>query len=141
MNRGAAKHSKTIERTDVERAKSMNGDANLEAVRSIQGQILRRTDRREVAIFLCGGALWVADFVDGHGELIDAVTWFRFHCADTAVTHAERRMLHESATPLSPELSARIESLLRSGSPMPGAPALGAAALTDSDERSSDEQG
>ena len=118
----------------------MSGDANLAAARSIQGQILRRTDRREVAIFLRAGALWVADFVDGHGELIDAVTWFRFHCPDAAVTHAERRMLHESATPLSPELSARIESLLRSGPAMPDAPALGPAALTDIDERKGDEQ-
>ena len=78
----------------------------------IQGQLLRRTDRREVAIFLRDGALWVADFVDGRGELIDAVTWFRFHCADGSATPAERRMLHESATPLSPELTARIEALL-----------------------------
>jgi hypothetical protein len=85
------------------------------ATEPIQGQILRRTDRREVAIFLCDDKLWVADFVDGHGELVDAVTWFRFNCAGASVTQAERRMMLEAATPLSPELAARIEALLRSG--------------------------
>ena len=80
----------------------------------IQGQILRRTERREVAIFLRDGALWVADFLDGRGHLIDAAAWFRFNCAGASATPAERRMLQESAMPLSPELATRIESLLRS---------------------------
>lgn len=80
----------------------------------IQGQVLRRTERREVAIFLRDDALWIADFVDGQGELIDAVTWFRFNCAGASVTQAERRMLLESAMPLSADLAARIEMLLRS---------------------------
>ncbi len=90
----------------------MTDDASFGEASPIQGQILRRSDRREVAIFLRDGALWVADFVDGRGELIDAVSWFRFHCAGASVTHAERRMLHESATPLAPELTARIEALI-----------------------------
>ena len=79
----------------------------------IQGQVLRRTDRREVAIFIRDDALWIADFIDGHGELIDAVSWFRFNCAGTVVSPAERRMLLESAMPLSGELAARIEVLLQ----------------------------
>ncbi len=87
----------------------------------IQGQVLRRSGRREVAIFLLDDALWVADFVDGRGEVIDAVTWFRYNCAGTSVSHAERRMLLESALPLSPELAARIETLLRSGESKTGA--------------------
>jgi hypothetical protein len=79
----------------------------------IQGQVLRRTERREVAIFLVDGALWVADFIDGRGELIDAATWIRFNCGSASIDHAYRRMALESALPLSEELVARIETLLR----------------------------
>jgi hypothetical protein len=99
----------------------MNTDKERGRTTPLQGQILRRSERREVAIFLLDDALWVADFVDGQGELIDAVSWFRYHCAGTSVTHAERRMLLESALPLSSDLTARIESLLRSGNSSGGA--------------------
>jgi len=85
------------------------------SVGPLQGQILRRTERREVAIFLLDGALWIADFIDGRGELIEAATWFRFNCAGTSVSQSERRMLVESAMPLSAELAAKIEMLVRSG--------------------------
>jgi hypothetical protein len=77
----------------------------------IQGQLLRLSERREVAIFLRDGALWVADFVDGKGELIDAATWFRFHCAALSSAQARNRMVLESGIPLSDELVARIELL------------------------------
>jgi hypothetical protein len=81
------------------------------ASRSMQGQLLRHSERREVAIFLRDGALWVADFVDGHGQLIDAVTWVRFNCGAHATPQARRRMVLESAVPLSADLVARIERL------------------------------
>jgi hypothetical protein len=55
---------------------------------SIQGQLLRLSERRKVAIFLRDGALWVADFVDGQGALIDAITWFRFSRRSTAPASA-----------------------------------------------------
>ena len=79
--------------------------------RSIQGQLLRQGERREVAIFLRNGALWVADFIDGQGQLIDATTWFRFNCGALSTTHARRRMVLESAVPLSEELVERIARL------------------------------
>jgi hypothetical protein len=82
-----------------------------ESTTPIQGQLLRLTERREVAIFLCEGALWIADFIDGDGELIDAVSWFRFHCAALSTAHARHRMVLESAIPLSDELVRRIELL------------------------------
>jgi hypothetical protein len=78
---------------------------------AIQGQLLRWTERREVAIYLRKDALWVADFIDGDGELIDAVTWFRFNCGTPFTSYARRRMILESAMPLSSQLTARIESL------------------------------
>ena len=79
----------------------------------VQGQILRLSERREVAIFLRDGALWVADFIDGEGEIIDAVTWFQFHCASLSTAQARHRMVLESGIPLSDELVARIELLRR----------------------------
>lgn len=77
----------------------------------IQGQLLRQSERREVAIYLREGQLWIADFIDGIGELIEPVAWFRFNCATPWARRAHRRMLFESATPLSTELAARIERL------------------------------
>jgi hypothetical protein len=77
----------------------------------LQGQLLRRSERREVAIFLRDQALWVADFIDGQGELIDAPTWFRFNCGEHSNPHSRRRMVLESALPLSADIVDRIERL------------------------------
>ena len=85
----------------------------------LQGQVLRRSDRREVAIFLRDRALWVADFIDGQGQLVDAATWFRFNCGDLTNREARRRMVRESALPPSAELAARIAALLRDGEESP----------------------
>src|SRR5215470_5260293 len=77
----------------------------------IQGQMLRLSEHRSVAIYLRDGIMWVADFVDGRGELVDANTWFRFNCGALANSHARRRMALESAMPISLELGERIEAL------------------------------
>ncbi len=69
------------------------------------------SERREVAIYLRRGRLWVADFIDGDGALVDAATWFRFNCGALSTYHARRRMVRESAIPLSQELVTRIENL------------------------------
>ncbi len=78
--------------------------------RALQGQLLRHSERREVAIFLRDGVLWVAGFIDGEGALVDAVTWFRFNSGAARSPHA-RRMVLESAIPLSDERVARIGRL------------------------------
>ena len=83
----------------------------------IQGQVLRMSQRREAAIYLRKGTLWVADFIDGDGELVDAPTWFRFNCGALSTYHARRRMVRESAIPLSAELVDRIETLHRPTQP------------------------
>jgi hypothetical protein len=77
----------------------------------IQGQMLRLSEHHAVAIYLRDGVMWIADFVDGQGTLVDANTWFRFNCGTLANSHALRRMALESATPISLELSERIEAL------------------------------
>ncbi len=79
---------------------------------TILGQILRRSERRETAIYLRDGVLWVADFVDGHGELVDAESWLRFNCGGASV-QSRRRMVLEAASPVSDELAERIEALHR----------------------------
>lgn len=86
----------------------------------LQGQVLRLSERRMAAIFLRDGTLWVADFIDSQGELIDAITWFRFNCGSLSTWQARRRMVLESATPLSEELVDRIERLQRPASAQTG---------------------
>ena len=95
-----------------------------DASRSMQGQLLRHSERREVAIFLRDGALWVADFVDGHGQLIDAATWVRFNCGTQATPQALRRMVLESAVPLSADLVDRIGRLRAPAAMQHGEPAV-----------------
>jgi hypothetical protein len=82
---------------------------------SIQGQLLRLNERREVAIYLRQDSIWIADFIDGCGELIEPAIWFRFNCGAPATAQARNRLLLESAMPLSPGLAARIEFLHRLG--------------------------
>jgi hypothetical protein len=89
----------------------MNKPRTVAFTQSMQGQILRRSERREVAIFLRDRTLWVADFIDGEGELVDAPTWFRFNCGELSTPHARRRMVLESAIPMSEDLVRKIERL------------------------------
>lgn len=98
----------------------MDDDFAVPTWHPIQGQLLRLNERREVAIYLRDGALWIADFVDGGGTLTDAATWFRFNCASSASWPVRRRMALESAMPLSRDLVARIEQLHERG-PRPAA--------------------
>ena len=81
--------------------------------RPIQGQLLRLSRRRQAVIYLRNDALWVADFVDGRGEISDARTWFRFNCASASLSHMRRRMVQESAMPLSLDLVEKVERLHR----------------------------
>jgi hypothetical protein len=77
----------------------------------ILGQLLRVSKRRQVAIYVREGSLWIADFIDGCGELVDPAVWFRFNCGSPRSQQSRRRMLLEAAVPLSAELAAKIESL------------------------------
>ena len=115
-----ARYAKAVERRSMET--TMRIDEDLEVPSPLQGQLLRRSERREVAIFLRDQSLWIADFIDGQGELIDAPTWFRFNCGELSNSHARRRMVLESAIPLSEDLVERIERLpLQAPGPKRGA--------------------
>jgi hypothetical protein len=91
----------------------LNNTPEKRFARSIQGQVLRLSERRMAAIFLHENSLWVADFMDGQGELVDAITWFRFHCGSLSAGEAHRRMVLDDATPLSEEVVDRIAHLRR----------------------------
>jgi hypothetical protein len=78
---------------------------------SIQGQLLRLSAHREVAIYLREGSVWIADFVAGRGVLSAIAPWLRMNCGTTVNLEAARRTVLESAIPLSAELAARIEAL------------------------------
>jgi len=81
----------------------------------VQGQLLRLSAHRTVAVYLRDGVICVADFIDGGGMLVDVVTWFRFNCGTPANADATRRSVFESALPLSAEMAERIEALHRAG--------------------------
>ncbi|MEO8751732.1 MAG: hypothetical protein ABI624_03545 [Casimicrobiaceae bacterium] len=85
---------------------------------SIQGQLLRMSEHRAVAIYLREGSTWVADFVDGQGVLVDVDTWFRFNCGSLGNPYVARRIALESALPLPVELVARIEALHHTTEPL-----------------------
>src|SRR4249919_1918385 len=85
---------------------------------SIQGQLLRVSELRAVAIYLREGTTWVADFVDGQGVLVDVNTWFRFNCGSLGNPYLSRRIALESALPLPEELVAKIEALHRANQPL-----------------------
>ena len=82
-----------------------------EGTSPIQGQLLRISARREVAIYLREGTLWIADFIDGQGELVEPEVWFRFNCGSVGARASRRRMLRELGLPLSADTVAKIEQL------------------------------
>ena len=89
----------------------MESEFDLRISGRIQGQMLRLSEQHAVAIYLRDGVMWIADFSNGQGALVDANTWFRFNCGSLVNSHALRRMALESAMPISPEFGGRIEAL------------------------------
>ena len=76
----------------------------------IQGQVLHSGRRRDVILFLYEGRLWVADFVDGESEFVDATTWVGSNCGGAA---NGRTRLPEAPPPLSIYQLARIRALVQ----------------------------
>lgn len=90
---------------------------------------MRLSARYEVAIYLRGETLWVADFIDGCGELFEPETWFRFNCGSPGTREAQRRMLRESGLPLSADIVRKIEELHRAASDPDAADSQGGTTL------------
>lgn len=129
---GEASHSRggpsMTERREIGTSSPAFTDDPLTLRGSIQGQLLRLSAHHTVAIYLREGSLWVADFIDGQGTLVDASIWFRFNCGSLANSHALRRMTLESAIPLSADLVESIEGLHQAVTVDRTSPCLGVAA-------------
>jgi len=77
----------------------------------VQGQFMRLSERHAIAVYLRDGTRWVAEFNDGHIELMDATTWFGFHAGTLRYSHAHRAAALRSATALPKEVLEMIECL------------------------------
>jgi len=89
----------------------MSMSTNAPLNRRVQGQLLQLGKQHEIAIYLRNGERWVAEFRDGHAELIDASTWFRFLTGPLRSSHRHRAAALESATELTPAVLEKIERL------------------------------
>lgn len=76
-----------------------------------QGSLLRLAQGREIAIYERNGAVLVADFSGGSGEIVHASEWFRNN--GRKVAHAQRRGKVEIVSPVPREAARRIECLHR----------------------------
>lgn len=76
----------------------------------LQGNLLRLSERRVIAIYLREGAAWVADFNNGRVELFIASAWYSMG-SGRMLAHALRRGEVETISPLPEEVVQRIETL------------------------------
>ena len=86
---------------------------------SLQGQLLIRDRRRKAALFLHEGSLWVADFIDGKGGIVDAASWVRFNCSAPSSARFVVRPARARTHALSPQLAATIGLLLQASASSP----------------------
>jgi len=90
----------------------MNTTRECTCASPIQGNLLRLSKHREVAIYLRESAAWVADFNNGRAELHSASAWYT-NGDGRMLAHAQRRDAVETISPLPDEVVQRIESLHR----------------------------
>ena len=90
----------------------MNANQQQNGANALHGNLLRLSERREIAIYLRDGVAWVADFENGRGELFTASAWYGMG-GGRRLAHAQRRGEVETVSPLPGEVVQRIESLHR----------------------------
>lgn len=90
----------------------MNTNREPNGAVALQGNLLRLSERREIAIYLRDGAAWVADFNNGRGELFFASAWYSMS-GGRRLAHAQRRGEVEVISPLPEAVVQRIEALHR----------------------------
>jgi hypothetical protein len=73
----------------------------------MEGNLLRLSETREIAIYRRGGVAWVADFRGGRGELFTAGEWFALNGRGSLL----RRVGLASIVPLPVDLIEKIERL------------------------------
>jgi hypothetical protein len=85
----------------------MNANQVRNGTGSLQGNLLRIGDRREIAIYARDGTAWVAEFNDRHGALFPLSTWLSLNQGGRVL----RRMDLGTITPLPRDVAERIERL------------------------------
>ena len=93
----------------------MNGNPTRNEPTVENGNLLRLGEYREIAIYLRGGAAWVADFRGVRGELFTARGWFALNGRASLL----RRAGLASITPLPAEVIERIARLHGAGDRAP----------------------
>ncbi|HMH17471.1 MAG TPA: hypothetical protein VK572_04910 [Burkholderiales bacterium] len=73
----------------------------------MEGNLLRLSETREIAIYRRGGVAWVADFRGGRGELFTVGEWFALNGNRSFLRRAGRDYIE----PLPARLIERIERL------------------------------
>lgn len=91
----------------------MNAESPMHTAPSISGHMLTLGAGHSIAIYERNRYFYVAEFRDGHGELMSAATWFHFHAGGLRYCHNRRRSVLESSMPLTPEMLVIIERLHR----------------------------
>lgn len=91
----------------------MNTESQVLTAPSIKGgHMIDLGPRHSIALHERNGHWWAAEFRDGHGELIYAGAWFRFHAGGLRYCHNGRAAVPSSA-PLTPDMLEKIERLHR----------------------------
>jgi hypothetical protein len=73
----------------------------------MDGNLLRLSETREIAIYQRNGVAWVADFGGGRGELFTVGEWFALNGRGSAL----RRVGCDASDPLPADVIERIERL------------------------------
>lgn len=88
----------------------MNTNLEPNGATRINGNLLRLSERREIAIYLRDGAAWVADFNNGGCEIFIASAWYSMS-GGRMLARAQRRGEVETISPLPEAVVPRIEAL------------------------------
>jgi hypothetical protein len=91
----------------MDRRRIMNGNRGRNEIAAPNGNLLRLSEEREIAIYQRDGVAWIADFSGGRGELFTAGEWFALNGCGSVL----RRAGVDSSVPLPARLAERIERL------------------------------
>jgi len=88
----------------------VNAELQMRTASSVYGHVIDLGVGHSIAIYERNGASWVAEFRDGHGEIMYAGAWFRLNSGGLRYCHNHRPALQRSM-PLTLEVLETIERL------------------------------
>lgn len=95
---------------------------------SINGHLIVADGAHSIAMYERNGVSWIAEFHDGHGEVMNANAWFYFHAE--RLGYWRRRQAYRSTKPLPPLILKDIERLHREKEARERATAIGRCKMT-----------